>query len=137
MYGLPEVLRDEGKPSRQRRWHMREWPKANRRSAKASDPARAIGSAPFRGYLRGRMGRWREAAADLSKVVDLRPHDYLCFFLATVLVEGGDLEAYRAYALDPGAVWRYGLSEVANMLARACLMVSSPDPWICHRQPAG
>src|SRR5438046_2518714 len=61
----------------------------------ASQPARSdlLG---FRASLRGRMGRWREAAADLSKILELRPDDHQPFpNLAAALVEVGDLETYR------------------------------------------
>ena len=48
--------------------------------------------------LSGRRGQWKEAAGDLSKLLELDPsgvHDHLQ--LAALLVETGDLEGYRAH----------------------------------------
>jgi tetratricopeptide (TPR) repeat protein len=78
-----------------------------------------------RGCLSGRMGRWSEAAADLSKVLELRPEEHEPFArLAAVLVESGDLEAYQRLCAQINQ--RFGATEspeIATMMARACLLV--------------
>jgi len=82
-----------------------------------------------RGYLRGRRGRWRDAVADLSKVVELRPDNYTSFaLLAAALLQGGDLEAYHRLCAQIRE--RFGgtdSEEIATVMARACLIVPSPD----------
>src|SRR5206468_3425411 len=51
-----------------------------------------------------RLGRWQEAATDLAKVVELKPSAEINWCqLAPLLVETGDLAAYRRHcrkALD-------------------------------------
>jgi len=45
--------------------------------------------------LRSREGRWREAAADLTKVIEFGPENQSSYHLLTVLLaESGDLESY-------------------------------------------
>ena len=81
--------------------------------------------------LSGRRGQWKAAAADLTKLLELDPsgvHDHLQ--LAAVLVETGDLEAYRAHCGQ--MLPRFSASNDAAILdqtAKACLLVpgSSPD----------
>jgi serine/threonine protein kinase/Tfp pilus assembly protein PilF len=75
--------------------------------------------------LLGRRGQWKEAAADLSQLLDLDPsgvHDHLQ--LAALLVETGDLAAYRAHCRKMLA--RFGGANDAAILdqtAKACLLV--------------
>jgi len=95
----------------------------------ASQPARPD-LLRFRASLRGRMGHWREAAADLSKVVQLRPDDHQPFpNLAAALVELGDLEAYRRLCAQIRERFEGTDSPgIASGLAVACLIVPSPEP---------
>src|SRR5262249_17433459 len=95
---------------------------------------------PFvgRGFLRGRMGRWREAADDLSRVAELRSDDYGYYnnmddhylvFLAAALVQGDDLDAYGR--LRGQIRQRFGgtaSGELATLMAWACLLVPPPEP---------
>jgi len=83
-----------------------------------------------RGRLHGRMGRWGEAVADLSRAVELKPDDHVPYhFLAAALVEGGDLEAYgRLCAQIPAHFGGTESPEIATQMARACLIVPSPEP---------
>ena len=81
--------------------------------------------------LSGRRGQWKEAAADLGKLLELDPsavHDHLQ--LAAVLVETGDLEAYRAHC--PKMLSRFtGTNDDAGTLdqtAKACLLVPGTGP---------
>jgi len=88
--------------------------------------------------VRGRGGCWREAAADLSRVAELRPDDYgfwnnlddhYLVFLAAALVQGGDLEAYGR--LRGQIRQRFGgtaSGELATLMAWACLLVPSSEP---------
>jgi eukaryotic-like serine/threonine-protein kinase len=51
-----------------------------------------------RGDLRARNGRWQEAAADFSKLVQLVPADEGAYYrLAPLLVQSGQLDDYRAH----------------------------------------
>src|SRR5207245_3365594 len=82
-----------------------------------------------RGYLRARMGRWGEAAADLSRVVELRPDFHNFNYLAAVLAELGDLEAYRRLCAQIRE--RFGDTEspeIAFRMGWTCLLVPSSDP---------
>jgi len=79
--------------------------------------------------LRGRRGRWRDAVADLSKTVELRPDLYIAFrLLAAALLEEGDLEAYHHLCVQIRE--RFGgtdSEEIAASIAWTCLIVPSPD----------
>jgi len=107
--------------------------------------------------LSGRRGQWKEAAADLSKLPELDPsgvHDHLQ--LAALLVETGDLKAYRAHCrkmasrfggtnddagtldqtakaclLVPGAA---GDLETASQLAERALTLGKDNPWFSYLQ---
>src|SRR5207249_7451988 len=72
----------------------------------------------------------REAAADLSKAVELRSDDWRSFtYLAAAVVEVGDLEAYRRLCAQIRE--RFGGTDspgIASKMAVACLMVPSPEP---------
>jgi tetratricopeptide (TPR) repeat protein len=81
-----------------------------------------------RAGLRARAGRWKEAAGDLTKAVDLAP-DHLDAYdaLAVVLAQGGDLEAYRRHCGRTLA--RFGATKdpfVAERVARNCLLLPVP-----------
>jgi tetratricopeptide (TPR) repeat protein len=83
-----------------------------------------------RGRLRGRMGRWREAAADLSRAFELR-QDYhrniSC--LAAVLAELGNLEEYRRLCAQIRDQFVGTESpEIATAMAWLCLILPSPYP---------
>jgi WD40 repeat protein/Flp pilus assembly protein TadD len=48
------------------------------------------------GFMLAKQGQWKEAAADLSKVLELAPKDYALYFpLAALLAQTGDLQGYR------------------------------------------
>ena len=76
--------------------------------------------------LSGRRGQWKEATADLSKLLELDPsgvHEHLQ--LAVLLVETGDLEAYRAHCRKMLSRFS-GTNDDAGTLdqtAKACLLV--------------
>ena len=76
--------------------------------------------------LSGRRGQWKEAATDLSKLLEWDPsgvHDHLQ--LAALLVETGDLEAYRAHCRKMLSRFS-GTNDDAGTLdqtAKACLLV--------------
>jgi len=84
------------------------------------------------------MGCWREAAADLSRVAELRPDDYgfwnnlddhYLAFLAAALVEAGELEAHhRLCARIRQQFGRTDSGELATIMALVCLLVPSPEP---------
>jgi len=81
------------------------------------------------------MGCWREAAADLSRVAELRSDDYgfwnnlddhYLAFLAAALVEGGELEAHhRLCARIRQQFGRTDSGELATIMALVCLLVPS------------
>jgi len=80
-----------------------------------------------RGNLRARTGLWKEAAADFSKVVEYEPENHeACYSLAPLLVQSGDLEAYRRHC--ERVVARFGGTNdpvIAELMAKVCLML----PW--------
>ena len=81
------------------------------------------------GYTRGRLGKWEEAALDLSKWVELEPDHplrYLC--LAPVLLKKGDLEAYDKLRLE--ILRRFSATSnpvTAERMAKACLILPASD----------
>ena len=81
----------------------------------------------YRAAFFGRTGKWKEAAADLSQVLKIRPQDDQTWhFLAAVLVQQGELEAYREHC-------RKGLERFANtadpaaaeQISKGCLLSAS------------
>jgi tetratricopeptide (TPR) repeat protein len=136
--GLTEVLRAEGKSAEaaalsRERMARSELGRNESVARHPGEPGPFVG----RGFLRGRMGRWREAAADLSRVAELRSDDYGYYnnlddhylvFLGAALVEAGDLEAYRR--LGGRIRQRFGgtdSGELATLMAWACLLGPSPE----------
>ncbi len=81
-----------------------------------------------RATLRSREGRWREAVADLSKVLEFEPenHGYYAL-LALLLVESGDREGYTRLCAQIRA--RFGGTTndafMAAQMAQACLLLPS------------
>jgi tetratricopeptide (TPR) repeat protein len=129
--GLTEVLRAEGKLAEASDLTQKGIAKSEQALSEklASQPARPD-LLRFRASLRGRMGRWREAAADLSKVVELRPDNHQPLpNLAAALVEVGDLESYRRLCAQiRQRFYDTDSPEIASVLAAACLLVPSPEP---------
>jgi Flp pilus assembly protein TadD len=81
----------------------------------------------FRGELWGRVGRWREATADFSSLIELQPanHEYY-HFLAPLLVQNGDLDSYRRHCAR--IVERFGKTDdpvIAERMAKDCLILPS------------
>jgi len=129
--GTPDVLRAEGKLVEATALvHERIAKQEQALSERLANQPERPDFLSDRGFLRGRTGRWREAAADFSKVVELRPdyhHNFNC--LAAVLAELGDLEAYRRLCSQIRE--RFGGTEsleIATTMAWPCLMLPSPDP---------
>jgi serine/threonine protein kinase/Flp pilus assembly protein TadD len=83
-----------------------------------------------RGRLRGRMGRWHEAAPDISRALELKQDYHLNISrLAAVLAELGNLEEYRHLCTQIRK--RFGVTEspeIATTMAWPCLILPSPDP---------
>jgi len=95
-------------------------------------PAPALANDPksadwlrFRGDLRAVAGRWKDAAADFSKVVQLEPENHLDYHaLAPLLVASGDLEDYRR--LRGEMVARFGKTKdpaIAERMVKDCLIL--------------
>jgi serine/threonine protein kinase len=82
-----------------------------------------------RGELRARMGHWKEAAADFSRVVEFEPENHeACHSLAPLLVQSGDLEGYRRHC--ERVVARFGGTNdpvIAERMAKDCLMLPWPN----------
>jgi len=81
-----------------------------------------------RGELRARMGHWKEAAADFSRVVEFEPEDHeACHSLAPLLVQSGDLEGYRRLCARVVACFG-GTNDpvLAERMAKDCLMLPRP-----------
>ncbi len=74
-----------------------------------------------------RQGRWREAAADAAKAIELDPADHILYReLAALLLAAGDVEGYRRQCQV--IVARFAGtndSTVAERMAKACLMLPS------------
>jgi serine/threonine protein kinase/tetratricopeptide (TPR) repeat protein len=88
----------------------------------------SAGPLSARGNLRARMGRWKEAAADFSKVVEFEPGNHeACHYLAPLLVQSGDLEGYRRHCAR--VVARFGGTNdpvIAERMAKDCLLLPKP-----------
>jgi tetratricopeptide (TPR) repeat protein len=93
-------------------------------------PERASELADFllhRATFFAQIGKWKESAADLGQVIELRPEDTRSWHtLAAVLVQQGDLEAYREHC-------RKSLGRFANTtdplaaegISKDCLLLAS------------
>jgi serine/threonine protein kinase len=128
---LPSVLRAEGKQAEASALaHERMVKRDQALSEKlASQPGR-FDFVSERGDLRGRMGRWQEAAGDLSRAVELRPdyHQYISR-AAAVLAELGNLEEYRHLCAQIRERFAgTAAPEVATPMAWVCLILPSLDP---------
>jgi tetratricopeptide (TPR) repeat protein len=99
-----------------------------------SDLTPAVGSQPqgavllsAHGDFRARTGCWKEAAADFSKVIDLKPEDHMAYLLlATLLVQAGQLDEYREHCHK--CVEKWGKTTDATMARRTdkvCLILPS------------
>jgi tetratricopeptide (TPR) repeat protein len=91
-----------------------------------NDPQSA-GWLRFRGDLWARTGRWKEAAADFAKLIELDPTNHENYhFLAPLLVQSGDLDAYRRHCAH--VVERFGKTNdpaIAERMAKDCLILPS------------
>lgn len=117
---LAEVLRSLGKSTEADRL-VAEMLKPGAQSA-----SERIASLRIRVDLSGRRGQWKEAVADLSKLIELdqsNVHDHLQ--LAALLVETGDLEAYRAHCRKTLARFSETNEDagILDQAAKACLLV--------------
>jgi tetratricopeptide (TPR) repeat protein len=81
----------------------------------------------FRGEIFAHLGRWKEAAADLLGLRELRPSDDLAWqTLAAVLVENGDVESYPEHCRKGIALFGNTLDPaIGYRLASGCLMLPS------------
>jgi serine/threonine protein kinase/tetratricopeptide (TPR) repeat protein len=91
----------------------------------AQNQFRSAGLLRSRGNVRARTARWKEAAADLSKVVQLNPNNSSSWFqLAPLLIESGDLAGYRENCHAMLALFGTTTDpRVAEQTAKACLLV--------------
>ncbi len=84
----------------------------------------------YRGDLRAVAGRWKDAAADFSKVVEFEPEDHLDYhMLAPLLVASGDLDGYRR--LRTQIIARFGKTKdpaIAERMAKDCLILPASSP---------
>jgi len=83
-----------------------------------------------RGDARARMGRWKEAAADFSRLVDFEPENSFAYHaLAALLVQSGDLQGYRLHCAQELARFA-GTTDpnIANQMAKDCLIL--PDSGV-------
>jgi len=78
-----------------------------------------------RGAFLARRGRWKDAAADFSRVIEFDPADHRDHhWLAPLLVQGGDREAYRRHCAQ--ALACFGRTQdpiVAERMTKDCLML--------------
>jgi serine/threonine-protein kinase len=81
----------------------------------------------FRGDLWARTGRWKEAAADFSKLIELEPENHENYhLLAPLLVQSGDLDAYRRHCAQVAK--RFGKTNdptIAERMTKDCLILPS------------
>jgi tetratricopeptide (TPR) repeat protein len=79
-----------------------------------------------RGNLRARLGHWKAAAADFSRLVDFEPENHLAYHeLAPLLVQSGDLQGYRLHCARELARFA-GTSDpnAAERMAKDCLILA-------------
>jgi len=77
-----------------------------------------------RGNIHARLGHWKEASTDFSKVIELQPTNHYDYHaLAPLLVQNGDLDAYRQHSVRALASFR-GTDDptIAERMAKACLI---------------
>jgi tetratricopeptide (TPR) repeat protein len=83
-----------------------------------------------RGAILARLGRWKEAAADFSRLCELRPDGSAAWHsLAAVLVQEGDGEAYRDHCRR--SLERFGQTldhATADCIAKDCLILPDSGP---------
>jgi tetratricopeptide (TPR) repeat protein len=83
-----------------------------------------------RASARARMGRWKEAAADYSRLVDFEPQNSMAYHaLASLLVQSGDLRGYRLHSAQELARFA-GTTDpyIAHHMAKDCLIL--PDSGV-------
>jgi serine/threonine protein kinase len=76
-----------------------------------------------------RRGRWKEAAADCSQLIEFQPDNHLYYHeLAPLLVQSGDLEGYRRLCARIVAHFA-GTNDpmVCERMAKACLILPSSE----------
>jgi tetratricopeptide (TPR) repeat protein/thiol-disulfide isomerase/thioredoxin len=102
----------------------------NRLLAEANDAAAQTAKIlGFRAEMRARAGRWKEAIADYSKLMELAPNDFTItgyYELAALLVQSGDLDGYRQHCAR--TLKRFGTANdylVGETVVQACLFVPS------------
>jgi len=80
-----------------------------------------------RGDLRARSGRWQEAAADLSQVIEADPLDqYYWFVLTPLLIQAGKIADYKTHC--KAMLDRFGKSTdsmITERAAKSCLLLPS------------
>ncbi len=83
-----------------------------------------------RGSLRGRRGRFAEAAADFTRVIEFKPDDYDAWhLLAALLVQNGQLDAYREHCRMSLERFRKTTDPlIATRMAKDCLIL--PDSGV-------
>ena len=100
--------------------------------ALASQP-QSPGLLRARGLFFARSGRWLEAAADLSRAIELKPQDQFEYqsledwqSLAAILVQAGDLARYRDLCRKPLEQFASAAEpQTAPRIAKTCLLL--PD----------
>jgi serine/threonine protein kinase/tetratricopeptide (TPR) repeat protein len=84
-----------------------------------------VGLWRIRAETLARRGRWKEAAADMSKVIELNPEDHdPWYFLAHLHLRNGAIDAYRQHCEQ--MLKRFGrtkLPVIAERTAKACLLI--------------
>jgi len=75
-----------------------------------------------------RRSRWKEAAADYSRLVEFTPSDHwLHFMYAPLLVQNGDLEGYRRHCAQVLALFGGTKDpEVADRMGKICALIPCP-----------
>jgi len=82
-----------------------------------------------RGNFFAGIGRWQEAAADFTKLIEFHPNDPENYhFLAPLLVQIGDIERYRGLCAQIRARFGGITNDVliADRMAKDCLILPSP-----------
>ena len=121
--GLMDVLLLQHKYAETEPLFEEVWPA---RSGTQPESARLL---RVRGVVRARTGHWRQAAEDFFKVIEMEPGNHENYhFLAPLLVQAGDPEAYRALCTRIRA--RFGATtddpRVAVRMAKDCFILECP-----------
>ena len=122
---LADVLRSQGKSAEAEQLLAKVL-----QPAALAQPQSAAAALRTRADLSGRHGKWKEAAAELDKLLEVDASDpYAQLKLAAVLAQAGDKDAYQVHCRKMLALFGgTNEPETLDKTAKACLLVPCTGP---------